>query len=52
MKWVKQDIHGNEQVWYSEDVIDRIYNIAKECNNLDDREAITEILDIIESEGK
>lgn len=50
MKWIKIDCFGNKQVWYSEDVIDRIYNIAKECNYLDAREAITDILDIIESE--
>ena len=24
MKWIKQDIYGNEQVWYSQDVIDQI----------------------------
>ena len=50
MKWVKQDIYGNEQTWYSGDVIDRIYKIAKECNYLDDREALTDIVNIIESE--
>ena len=50
MKWVKQDIYGNEQIWYSSDVIDRIYKIAKECNYLDDREALSDILNIIESE--
>lgn len=24
MKWVKQDIYGNEQIWYSSDVIEKI----------------------------
>lgn len=30
MKWVKKDIHGNEQTWYSGDVIEKI---KKECLN-------------------
>ena len=50
MKWIKKDIYGNEQIWYSDDVIEKIYQIAKECNYLDDREAIADILDIIELE--
>ena len=24
MKWIKQDIYSNEQVWYSQDIIDQI----------------------------
>lgn len=24
MKWIKQDIYGNKQVWYSQDIIDQI----------------------------
>lgn len=50
MKWVKKDYRGNEQTWYSGAVVERIYKIAKECNYLDDREAISDILNIIESE--
>lgn len=52
MKWTKTDCFGNPQVWYSADVIERIYKLAKECNYLDDREAITDILEVIENENK
>jgi len=30
MKWIKQDIYGNEQIWYSGDVIEKI---KEECLN-------------------
>ena len=51
MKWTKKDWLGREQVWYSKDVIDRIYKIAKESNYIDDRDAIADILEIIENEN-
>lgn len=51
MKWVTKGYQGNKQVWYSADVIEKIYKLAKECNYLDDREAISNILNIIESEN-
>ena len=51
MKWVTLDCLGKRRVWYSEDVIERICKIAKEHNYLDDREALSDILEIIESEG-
>lgn len=29
MKWIKKDIYGNKQVWYSGDVIDKIKKIVE-----------------------
>lgn len=34
MKWIKQDIYGNEQVWYSEDELQRYKNILIEIKKL------------------
>lgn len=51
MKWVRKDVWGIEITWYSSDVIEKIYKIAKEHNYLDDREALSDIVNIIESEG-
>ena len=51
MKWVKKDYRGNGQTWYSGDVVEKIYKIAKECNYLDDREAISDIIEVIEYEN-
>lgn len=52
MKWTTINYKGEKQTWYSADVIERIHKIAKGCNYLDDREAMSTILDIIESEDK
>lgn len=52
MKWTMINYKGEKQTWYSADVIERIRKIANECNYLDDREAMSTILDIIESEDK
>ena len=29
MKWVKKDIYGNEQVWYSEDIVKKYIEALK-----------------------
>ena len=34
MKWIKQDIYGNEQVWYSGDELQRYKNILIEIKKL------------------
>lgn len=38
MKWVKKDVFGNEQVWYSGDVIEKILEVANDhsCEFCDD----------------
>ena len=52
MKWVKKDIYGNEQVWYSEDVIEQIYEIAKNyCKQKIHDTDIDKILEVIENEN-
>ena len=33
MKWIKQDCYGNEQVWYSEDAINKIAEDLKMIQN-------------------
>lgn len=58
MKWVTTDYKGNPQVWYSDDVINKIESICRgymcdydEC--YPDCECVPKlILDIIESEDK
>lgn len=51
MKWITKDYQGNKKVWYSANIIEKIKNICEKCNYLDDREAISNILEIIESEN-
>lgn len=34
MKWIKQDIYGNEQVWYSEDEIIKYKSFLQEIIDL------------------
>lgn len=61
MKWVKEDYKGNPQTWYSGDVIEKIYRIAKWASNyynnknddvLQCAEKHQRIVDIIEREDK
>lgn len=33
MKWIKKDIYGNKQVWYSEDVINTIKEYINSYKN-------------------
>lgn len=40
MKWVKQDIYGNEQVWYSENEIQRYKNVLTEIKKLKEANGI------------
>lgn len=50
MKWIKQDFYDNHQVWYSEDVINKIKDI---CNIYKDKEhCAIQVMEIIESEDK
>ena len=48
MKWIKKDIYGNKQVWYSGDVIDKIEKIVepmtKQYSYAPDLEEILEII--------
>ena len=46
MKWVRKDYKGEEQVWYSGDLIDRIVSFIQHNDHLPPREA--KILKIIE----
>ena len=52
MKWIKQDIYGNEQIWYSEDVINTIKeyinSYKNNCVNGNAIELGDEILEVIE----
>lgn len=40
MKWVKKDIYGNKQVWYSEDEIQRYKNTLIEIKKLKEANGI------------
>lgn len=53
MKWIKKDIYGNEQVWYSEDIIEKIKSIIKPMTKQYSYDPdLDKILEIIESEDK
>jgi hypothetical protein len=34
MKWIKQDVYGNKQVWYSEDEITKYKSLLQEIRDL------------------
>lgn len=50
MKWTKTDCFGNKQVWYSEDVIERIKKIV--IKHLYNNPKLEEILEVIKNENK
>lgn len=55
MKWITQNYKGEEQVWYSEDVMQKIREKCEEyhqqfCCNVNTYQFATDILQIIESE--
>lgn len=37
MKWIKKDCYGNEQVWYSGDVIEEIKSICNQNGLIEHR---------------
>lgn len=49
MKWITQNYKGEEQIWYSNDVILKI-KLLCQCINLDSINLSKEILEIIENE--
>lgn len=42
MIWVKQDIYGNEQIWYSEDEMQRYKNILTDIKKLKEANGIND----------
>ena len=63
MKWVTKDYKGNQKVWYSGDVIEKIYNYAKvyicancttdsKCVQKNSKCGYKQIIDEIESEDQ
>ena len=54
MKWVKKDVWGNEKIWYSGEVLEKIKELVQEVIKKrphSDNSIFIQILDIIEKAG-